>query len=145
MLYRIGSPIRYQLYKYTFLLNLVLVKRLLILCGLLGLAVLLYAVDPEQSRWMPRCLFHQWTGLACPACGTQRAVHHLLHGHIREAVAYNPFLLVSMPYIAALIGGACFDGGERGSRLKAFCEDRRVVGSYLVLIIAWWIGRNVVG
>lgn len=50
-----------------------------------------------------------------------------------------------MPYIAALLGGACLEGSEKGRRLKAFCEDRRVVGTYLVLILAWWIGRNLMG
>lgn len=118
-------------------------KRGLIIGLLFGLAMWLYAVNPEQSRWMPYCLFHQWTGLDCPACGTQRAIHHLLHGHLKEAVAYNPFLLVSFPYLAAFVGGECFGGGERGRRLRAFCQDRRVVGTYLVLIIAWWIGRNL--
>lgn len=145
MLYRIGRPIRYQLYRDIFILSLLVVKRVLVIGGLLGLAVLLYAVDPEQSRWMPRCLFHQWTGWACPSCGTQRAVHHLLHGHLREGVAYNPFLVVSMPYLVGLVGGACLEGSEKGRRLKTFCEDRRVVGTYFVLIFTWWIGRNLMG
>ena len=31
--------------------------------------------------WGIPCLFHQFTGLSCPGCGTQRALFALLHGH----------------------------------------------------------------
>ena len=31
--------------------------------------VILFAADPEQTAWLPRCPFHALTGLDCPACG----------------------------------------------------------------------------
>lgn len=92
---------------------------------------------------MPRCLFHLFTGWDCPACGTQRALHQLLHGHLREAFGYNPFLLVSLPYLGALTLCHWFNDGGRFDRLKKVCHHPVLVNIYLFLLVAWWIGRNI--
>lgn len=119
-------------------------KKLLILTVLLGLIAVFYRVDPAQSLWIPKCPVYQWTGFQCPACGTQRAIHQLLHFHFKEAFAYNPFLFVSLPYLAALTASERGERGKMRSLLRKFCHDRRTVYAYLVLIVAWWIGRNLV-
>ena len=104
----------------------------------------LYAVGPEREPFMPRCLFHWLTGLDCPACGSQRALHQLFHLHVREALAYNPFLVVSLPYLGALALCRWFNDGGRLDRLKSMCHHPAVIRLYLVLLIAWWVARNLV-
>ena len=53
-----------------------------------------YAMEPGNSiqRFMPRCPFHEVTGMHCPGCGGTRAIHALLHGHPLKAIRYNAIL-----------------------------------------------------
>ena len=102
-----------------------------------------YLIDPVGVWWAPKCPFHLLTGLDCPGCGNQRAVHALLHGNLREAVAANPFFVAAIPYLAALIFG------EVGrSRLALFfrrwTQHRTVIYVYLGLICVWWVVRNLI-
>lgn len=143
LLYPVRRLSRCQLRgRITCFFGFLLVKKTLVFCLLVGLAWVFYQVDPERSAWVPKCPFYYATGWQCPACGTQRAIHQLLHLHLREAVAYNAFLFVSFPYLALLIGTECAGKEKKQTRLGAFCHDRRVVCTYLALIIVWWIGRN---
>ena len=118
-------------------------KRIAIVVAVAAAAVL-FAVDPEQTPWLPRCPFHALTGLDCPACGSQRAVHALLRLRPAEAFAHNPFLVVSLPYAAALVLTAWFDPRGRLARLRRLCQSRPVVLAYVALFLAWWLVRNIV-
>ena len=111
----------------------------ILLCGL----GILFWMNPESVPFMPRCLFHLFTGWDCPACGTQRALHQLLHGHLREAFGYNPFLLISIPYLGALTLCHWFNADGRFDRMKKVCHHPVLVNIYLFLLVAWWIGRNI--
>ncbi len=66
----------------------------------LGAAVLLFFFDPAATGFYPACPLHSLTGLDCPTCGGLRAVHLLLHGHVRAAFAMNPFLFFALPVVA---------------------------------------------
>lgn len=59
----------------------------------------LYRFDPGNSMYAPKCTFYYLTGLYCPGCGSQRALHALLHGHIGAAFGYNPLLILMLPYL----------------------------------------------
>ncbi len=60
---------------------------------LLGLAALFFVFNPAENGIYPRCMFHSLTGYYCPGCGSQRAVHHLLHLNL-TGVAGNNFLFI---------------------------------------------------
>jgi hypothetical protein len=67
------------------------------LAGGLATAGVLFFFDPARAVIYPLCLFHRLTGLDCPACGSLRALHQLLHGHWAAAWSLNAFLVVSLP------------------------------------------------
>lgn len=69
------------------------------------LSYLYYRYDPMEHAWFPKCPFKAVTGLDCPGCGSQRAIHALLHGHFGEAMRYNVLILPFIPY---LLGGFIF-------------------------------------
>jgi hypothetical protein len=70
-------------------------------------AVVLYFFNPAQFGFYPTCMFYKTTGLLCPGCGTLRATHHLLHGHIEAAFRFNALIVSSLPLVAwALIRAA---------------------------------------
>jgi hypothetical protein len=49
------------------------------------------------------CLFHLLTGWKCPGCGITRMILALSRLDFPAAFAANPFLLVTMPFLAAEI------------------------------------------
>ena len=74
--------------------------------GIVVLAVL-GMFDPSKFSFFPRCPFLLLTGLQCPGCGTQRALHQLLHLHIGEAFRYNAMMVRCWP--------RCCSGGCSGT------------------------------
>jgi len=69
----------------------------------LGVAALLAgvygALDPARHAF-PRCPFNLLTGLYCFGCGSQRATHALLHGHVWQAANFNLMLVLCLPLLA---------------------------------------------
>ncbi|MBQ7360996.1 MAG: DUF2752 domain-containing protein [Bacteroidaceae bacterium] len=102
-----------------------------------------YFFNPESSMWFPKCHFYLFTGYYCPACGIQRAVYQLLHFHFKEAFYYNPFLVISVPYTLLLIWVTWIVPYSRFPKLRAFCYHTITVRIYVLLIIIWWIVRNL--
>ena len=72
--------------------------------GSIALALILFLFDPSRYNFYPTCLFHQTTGLLCPACGSLRALHQLLHGHVAAAFHFNPLLVLSLPLCGWFMG-----------------------------------------
>jgi len=68
-----------------------------------GAAAILFFFNPAQYGFYPVCYFHAATGLNCPGCGSLRALHQLLHGHIAEAARLNLLLFLCLPFLAWLI------------------------------------------
>src|SRR5882762_6502633 len=64
----------------------------------------LFLFEPGRYAFYPRCLFHQTTGLLCPGCGSLRAIHQLLHGHLFAAVHLNALLVLSVPPVCWIAG-----------------------------------------
>lgn len=105
------------------------------------LVAVYYAVTPDSGLY-PRCLFLQLTGWQCPGCGSQRAIHALMHGDWAGAWSYNR----ALPFIVALMVVAAVAGAmpSRLPRLHRALSSRKVLLAVLVLIVAWTVARNVV-
>ena len=76
--------------------------KIFLAAGILLFLLLLYAVNPAESKWAPPCVFNEMTGLYCSGCGTLRAGHCLFHGDIGGAAAKNPLLFVLLPALLIL-------------------------------------------
>jgi hypothetical protein len=70
--------------------------------GFLILLGVLVFVNPERTIFFPVCPLHALTGYYCPGCGSMRALHHLLHGDLAGALAFNPLLVIGLPFILYL-------------------------------------------
>ena len=99
--------------------------------------------DPSTVRFFPRCTFLTLTGLKCPGCGTQRAIHALLHGNFLEAVRFNAMMVASVPLLA-LYGYAEI---VRKSKPRFYnkVNSTPIILTIFVLVVLWWILRNVFG
>jgi hypothetical protein len=69
----------------------------------LGMATL-YLFDPSRFSFYPTCTLYRTTGILCPGCGSLRAMHQLLHGHLAEALRFNALLVCSLPFAGATAG-----------------------------------------
>ena len=54
--------------------------------------------NPSLSKYFPKCPFYSLTGLKCPGCGTQRALHEIPNGDIAGAAVVIFILLYFLPY-----------------------------------------------
>lgn len=119
-------------------------KWVLIASLFFGVALLYQSYNPEESTLFPTCPFLEMTGLQCPGCGSQRAVHHLLNLDFYGAAKQNFLLVISIPYI---ILGLIFDAIERPSeralRWRKKLYGRNAIFVTLSIIISFWILRNI--
>jgi len=105
--------------------------------------VVLYNLNPTQYWFMPKCPFKLITGLSCPGCGIQRAIHALMHGEIKEAIQYNYFLLYSGPYAASFLLVWLMPQNSFRDKLKSMIENKHVVNFYIVTFSMWLVIRNI--
>ena len=60
-----------------------------------------HVIDPEKYRFT-FCPDKDWVNILefyCPGCGSQRAIHQLLHFNIIDAFRLNPLMVLSLPII----------------------------------------------
>jgi Protein of unknown function (DUF2752) len=77
------------------------------LAAVLFFAVVLYRFPPREYGFYPRCPIYALTGWQCPGCGMTRALAALLHGHVAEALRWNPLVLLVVGGFAAWVFAAC--------------------------------------
>ncbi|HPQ41634.1 MAG TPA: DUF2752 domain-containing protein [bacterium] len=104
----------------------VLISLIAIACG-----IPVFLKDPAECGLFMPCPFHWATGFYCPGCGSLRALHRLFHGDLTGALAMNPLMILSIPFLAAFIIRPEW--------------TRKPWVPYLVLgiIVAYWVARNI--
>jgi len=122
-----------------------LVRITIILVILISIILLYKFFSPEDSIFFPKCLFLELTGYQCPGCGSQRAVHSLLNLNIIQALRENALLVISIPY---LILGILLDlipnPTLKQLKWRNILFGRKAIYIVLTIILAFWVGRNVV-
>ena len=108
---------------------------------LLAGAAYLFVFEPGKTGFFPVCLFRFLTGYQCPGCGSTRAMHQLLHGHVVAAFELNPFFLVAIPFLLyALIRYSVIvmrGGVPSHNRLPA-----PYIYALFFVVLSFWIFRN---
>lgn len=116
-------------------------QKKIILSGLLIAAVAYFFLNPEENGLFPKCPFLMLTDFVCPGCGSQRAVHALLHLDFIGAFRYNALLVCSLPVVFVLL----FAEARRERCPIFYSRVHRVtfIWIYFGIVVAWWIGRNI--
>jgi hypothetical protein len=117
--------------------------RILLLAGAFlvcaACALVFFAFDPTKVALFPPCAFHQLTGLDCPGCGAQRALHQLLHGHLLAALRLNAMFVLSLP-LCVWLAPRFISSALTGRSLSL---NERWLWLYLGAWIAFGLLRNV--
>lgn len=111
------------------------------LIALAAAIIVLGLFDPSTTPF-PRCPFKMLTGFDCPGCGSQRAIHALIHGHLLQALRLNAFLIcVALPYL--LLIGLCNLTGSRHRSLGRALYHQWTILSFLFAALLWTLLRNL--
>jgi len=121
-----------------------IIKWIAISISLIVFYVIYTYFNPNESDFFPKCPFLWLTGYQCPGCGSQRAIHYLFNFDVYHAFHENMLLVISIPYI---ILGAYFDmveiKSDRQLRIRKFLYGQKAIVIILVIIIGFWILRNI--
>lgn len=113
------------------------------LAGIALALILVYGwFDPARFVLFPKCLFHTLTGWDCPGCGSQRALHALLHGRIGEAFSHNQLLILAVPYLGTASYLEYFNGKIRFPRLRKTLMGRQACIVIFGVVLLFWAARN---
>ncbi|MSU77912.1 MAG: DUF2752 domain-containing protein [Gemmataceae bacterium] len=102
---------------------------------------ILYTYSPTQHSYIP-CPFHWLTGLHCPGCGATRCTYALLHGDIRQALAYNSLFVIMLPLIGyvtvRMVIELWTDKTAPGIDFPIWLQR-----GLIVVVVVYWIARNI--
>ena len=107
--------------------------------------ILYYVFNPSSDSWFFKCPFHLITGLQCPGCGTQRAIHCLLHGDAMEALSFNAFIVIIIPFFMLMAIGEWYNYHHWFDWINRFINNRYTMIALGVLTLGWWVVRNIMG
>jgi hypothetical protein len=113
--------------------------------GLAAAALVAYfLLDPATNAIFPKCPFYVLTGLKCPGCGSQRALHALLHLQVGRAFRENPLLVISLPYLlTALVFFLKKVKNEQWQAADDLLFRGKAVKVVLFVVLAFWLLRNL--
>lgn len=106
------------------------------------LFVLYGLLDPAQHPF-PKCPFYLASGWKCPGCGSQRAIHQLIHLKVESAFEYNALLVLFIPVVSFLIVADAMK--SKYPSLYRISRSPALSWGIPVIILLWWILRNLYG
>ena len=90
---------------------------------------------------LPGCTFRALTGIPCPTCGATHCVLALAHGHVAEAISWNPlaFCAILALMLFNLYSAAVQLGWLPRLRFSASATERRIfLLASAILVAANW-------
>jgi hypothetical protein len=113
-----------------------------LLIALAGLAVLFFVLDPAEHILFPRCVFYSLSGWYCPGCGSQRAIHSLLHLKMAGVVQNNFLFLPAVLAIAFHFVHPLFNRWF-GWKLPNVFYMKNTPWVIFGIILLFWLLRNL--
>lgn len=126
-------------------------KKLFIIIVIALFGILFFAIyynfnPSSEGNLFPRCPFLLITGYQCPGCGSQRAIHSLLHLDIAKAFSYNPILIISIPYliiISIIKYRLKTSNSEKLWKFRNILMGKNAIIIIAITFISFWILRNI--
>jgi len=111
-----------------------------LLVGLI-LAILYYFINPTFNLF-PKCPFYATTGIYCPGCGSQRALHDLLHLNFKAVIGHNILFLLGVLIVLyqIIISLLSFYFKKNYNNLLYHKTTPIVI---LIIVLFFWILRNI--
>ena len=106
------------------------------------IALLYFTLNPSESVFFPKCPLYATTGIYCPGCGSQRAMHSFLHLNLKEVISYNVLFLLG---VLILVYHVSVEGINLllGKKIYNILYHPKTSMLLLVIVIIYWIIRNI--
>ena len=114
----------------------------ILLLFILVVAVVFYVLDPTKHVIFPKCMFHSLTGAYCPGCGSQRALHSLVHLDFTGVISYN-FLFLPAALILIYHYSRPFLNRTFNWKLPNIFYLKNTPWVILTIVVIFWIARNL--
>ncbi|MAM28710.1 MAG: hypothetical protein CMC13_06770 [Flavobacteriaceae bacterium] len=99
--------------------------------------------NPAESALFIPCPFHALTGLHCPGCGSQRALHQLVHLNIWGAFKYNSLLVLSIPILMYSLVTKLHNYWYNTKYRVPFFYNNTFIYTYFGIVVLFWVLRNI--
>ena len=103
---------------------------------------LYFFYSPSSIDVFPKCPFYLATDLYCPGCGSQRAIHQILNGHILEGFRHNWLLLLVFLVLGYQAIVFVLNKLVRPIQ-KNILHRPMTTYAILIFVILFWILRNI--
>lgn len=110
---------------------------------ILSLLLIYYIFNPELDKLFPPCPFHYITGLQCPGCGSQRALHALLHFDIAKAITQNLLFVLAIPYFGLYFYLELLGGKTKYPKIHKIIFGRKASLGLVFIIVLYSMLRNI--
>lgn len=108
-----------------------------------GVFFVFYVYNPSDGKVFLSCPFKLISGYNCPGCGSQRAIHQLLHGHFETAFRLNPFMVLSLPFIIIGLGNKIRNFIFNTSHRFSLFYNNTFIYTYFAIALVYWVVRNL--
>lgn len=113
---------------------------MLLLSGVI--ALFYFKVFPNEIGFILRCPLYDTTGVYCPGCGSQRAIHNLVHGNFLAALKQNIMLILGglalLYHYGIVLSNSIFK-----TNFKSILNNKKVLLIALAILLLFWILRNI--
>ena len=116
---------------------------LVIIFSIVGLLTIYYFNNPSEHSFFIPCPFKFATGYHCPGCGSQRAIHQLLHLDIAAAFRLNPLMVLSLPLIFWGLGIMIWNYIYQTEYRVWLFYNKYFIYGYFGLAVVYWVVRNL--
>lgn len=108
----------------------------------LGALSLYFFWNPSYYNFFPKCPLYSFTGIYCPGCGSQRAIHQIINGNIIEGIRYN-YMLVLLFIVLAYKATHYIITKLYNKPFNNILHRPATSKLILVLVILFWVLRNI--
>lgn len=109
----------------------------------LVLLSLYFYINPTSVDLFPKCYFYSMTNLHCPGCGSQRALHDLLHGNIWQALQHNFLIILAFLVLVYQVYIWLTNHFKKEKKTKNILYATTTPWIIFGVIIVFWIARNI--
>lgn len=95
----------------------------------------------EQEYFFISCPFYKMTGYQCSGCGSQRAIHEILHLNFKEAFHQNALVIFGIPYFSLIFFTSFHQ--EKYAQLRQVLIGKKTILILFFIVILFGIFRNL--
>ncbi len=107
-----------------------------------GILIVFFVLNPAETPLFPKCILYSATGYYCPGCGSQRAIHNLLHLNF-AGVAGSNLLFIPAALLIIYHYSRTFLNKKLNLRLPNIFYFKNTPWIILGVVAVFWILRNL--